>query len=54
MNETEEKTKEHEELEECEWCNTTGDIKRTNRIYWGTILFVVILLVILYILAVKF
>ena len=51
MKDNEERTE--EELEECEWCNSTGDIKRTNRIYWGTVLAIVIFLIIVYVLATR-
>jgi hypothetical protein len=37
--------------EDCPWCDSTGDIKRNNRIYWGVVLIVIVFLVILYILA---
>ena len=40
-----------EENEECEWCGSTGDIKRNNKYYWGAVLIIVIFFVIIYILA---
>ncbi|GBE00385.1 hypothetical protein BMS3Abin07_02436 [bacterium BMS3Abin07] len=39
--------------EECEWCGTTGDIKKNNRYYWGAVILIVIFLIIVYILAVN-
>ena len=39
--------------EECPWCDSTGDVKRNNRIYWGAVLLIVVFFAVLYILAVK-
>ncbi|MGW8272646.1 MAG: hypothetical protein ACWGN7_04575 [Thermodesulfovibrionales bacterium] len=36
----------------CEWCNSTGDVKRTKYIYWGTVLAIVVFLALVYVFAV--
>lgn len=38
--------------EECAWCNSTGDIKKNNKFYWGAVIAIVAFLAIMYILAV--
>lgn len=40
-----------EDCEECQWCDTTGDVEKNRGIYWTTVLLIVLLIVLLYILA---
>lgn len=39
------------DTEECEWCNSTGDVERNRRIYWGTVALVAVLIILLYLLS---
>lgn len=39
--------------EHCAWCNSTGDIKKNNRFYWGAVIVIVVFLALMYILAVR-
>ncbi len=41
-----------EEKEECEWCNTTGDVEKNRRIYWLTVLLIFLVVLSLYLLTV--
>jgi|GEM_PF-2648696 len=36
---------------ECEWCNSTGDIEKTRRLYWSTVALIFIFIALLYFLA---
>jgi len=42
---------EREHEEECEWCNSTGDLERTRRLYWSVVSGIVIFVILLYILS---
>jgi len=39
--------------EHCAWCNSTGDIKKNNRFYWGAVIVIVVFLALMYILALR-
>ncbi len=41
------------EKEECSWCNSTGDIHKNRKIYWGAIAIIVLVLVIIYLFAIN-
>ncbi len=34
-------------LEDCPWCDTTGDVEKNRRTYWGTVGLIVAVLLIL-------
>ncbi|NOY65106.1 MAG: hypothetical protein GXO97_06905 [Nitrospirae bacterium] len=42
--------KEKQPLEECPWCDTTGDVEKNRGIYWTVVFVIVTVITLLYIL----
>lgn len=39
-------------IQECPWCDTTGDIEKNRKIYWGTVIIILAVLAVLLILGI--
>jgi hypothetical protein len=38
-------------VEECEWCDSTGDVEKNRKLYWMTVLLIVLFILFLYVLS---
>ncbi len=38
-------------LEECQWCDTTGDVEKNRGIYWTVVFVIISVIIIIYFLS---
>jgi hypothetical protein len=43
--------REKKPLEECQWCDTTGDVEKNRGIYWTAVFVIIAIIVLIYILS---